>query len=282
MTTGTAYVPSVFVSPGSGFGCAALLPKNVSHVSPRGAFRVTTSMKVVGPGGRGRRLKGDKGGSGGGFGRGGLGNGGGSFTGGRGASGGAGGPGSLSGDKNPLSRLTFLYADKLKRYPIITKALTSLFGFGMASLIIEGKDAYKKGWQAVALIAAVGGLVHGVGGHYYYNITERAFPGSEVVNLGAKVAVDFVLWLPIISHALSFARDVYRGKKIDEERGKSILENWTLPAPIWLVYSGVIFKFAAVNERTAFYNAILVFTAIAKMLSKDCNLPEPQITTPKK
>jgi hypothetical protein len=281
MLTETAYVPSVFLSSRPGFGCSAFVPKNVSHAPSSGTVCVT-SMKMVGPGGRGRQLKGDRGGNGGGFGRGGLGNGGGSFTGGRGASGGAGGPGFLSGEKNPLSRLTVLYADKLRRYPILTKALTSFLGFGMASFIIEGKDASSTCWQAVALIAAVGGLAHGIGGHYYYNLTERAFPGSEVVNLGAKVAVDFVLWLPIISHALTLARDIYRGKKIDEERGKSILENWTLPAPIWLVYSGALFKFAGVNERTACYNAILIFTAIAKRLSNEGKLPEPQITTPKK
>jgi hypothetical protein len=243
-----------------------------------------TTMRLTGPGGRGRRLRGDKSGSGGGLGDGGFGGGRGNFIG-RGTSGGAGGTGgggSLSGGKNPLSRLTHLYVEKLRNYPIVTKVLTSFLGFAIASLIIEGKDAYPKGWKAVAVIALTGGLVHGLGGHYYYCMSERAFPGTEILNLGGKIALDYVLWLPLISLALTFARDLYKGRKIDEHAGKSYLNSWSLPAPIWLVYSGALFKFAPVAERTAFYNGVLIFTSIAKRLSHVDKSTVQNITSPKK
>lgn len=267
-TMHTAFVPTVVSLRRSAFtpGVVAWGP-----VSAQATLSASTPTMSLGGKNRGRRFRGLGGGgmgSGGstGSGKGGFG---GKGLGGRG-SGGSGGPSSLSGDSNPFSRLLSWYLSKVSEAPITTKILTSFIGFSLAAIIVNSKgvsDISSLNWSRIAKIGLIGALVHGFGGHYYYPASERALPGITAANIAGKTIVDFLVWLPFISVAHDLVHEISKGYSLDAIR-RSVTDNWKLPAPIWLVWSGVMFRVTAVPERILYYNGVIVLSALAQRLAE--------------
>lgn len=112
----------------------------------------------------------------------------------------------------------------------------------------------------------MGAVVHGLGGHYYYGAMERALPGTAPLQVAGKTAVDFLAFLPAIGVGFRAIHDAVKGTA-PGEIVKGCVDSWKVPAPIWVMWSGLMFSVAPVAERVLFYNGVITLSALGKKVA---------------
>lgn len=186
----------------------------------------------------GRRFRAPGGGSGGSIGGGSRPGSGGSGPGGLGSNGGGGsgrsgaGGGGLSGGNNPFQSAYSWYGAQLAKSPLVTKALTSFIGFTVATILATdgGDDAIAKAIK----VGAMGALVHGIGGGWYYGKSEALIPGADAVAVVGKTVLDFLVFLPLIGVSFVLTEGLLRGDSIGDSMDGA-KNSWKIPPPIWVM-----------------------------------------------
>lgn len=177
------------------------------------------------------RYNSNVGGGGDGLGAGGSG----SFEG-RGGGGTAGGGGDGSG--NVFAAIWNAYNTNLDKYPILTKALTSLVGFFLGDLIAQkflgekGADLDK--WR-LARMASFGFLIHGPIGHYFYSNLDRLIVGKSATKVASKVFVDQICWAPIFTAIFFGYLGIAERKSPDQVVQKVRNDTWSGVKASWKV-----------------------------------------------
>lgn len=239
----SAFVPSLSLR-------SSTFYKRPDSVSPAVPSPIVTTA-LFGIRHRGRRIRAPGGGSGGGIGGGsGPGNGG-SGPGGLGSKGGGSsgrsgtGGGGLSGGNNPFRSVYSWYGAQLAKNPRVTKALTSFIGFTVATVLATdgGEDAIAKALK----VGAMGALVHGIGGGWYYGKSEALLPGADAVAVVGKTVLDFLVFLPMIGVSFILTTGLLRGDSIgDAFNGAK--NSWKVPPPIWvMVCTRLLFYYSALS-----------------------------------
>jgi hypothetical protein len=186
-------------------------------------------------------------------------------TGGRAGSGG--GSGFTSGDSNPFKSILAVYREQLAGAPLLTKAATSFCGFAIATFLAECGGADKDNvWATAARNGAMGALLHGIGGHYYYGFTERLLPGVAPVQVAGKTAIDFLAFVPLIAVGFRIVSEVLKGTAVGDVV-KDAGAAWKVPAPIWVMWSALMFSVTPVSDRVLFYNGVITLSAAAKKIA---------------
>ena len=86
------------------------------------------------------------------------------------------------------------YQSALEKKPILTKATTSLVGFGFSDALTQ-VFIEKQEFKVMRLIkmASFGFLLHGTTGHFFYNFLDSVMSGATPLFVAAKVAIDQTL-----------------------------------------------------------------------------------------
>jgi hypothetical protein len=175
----------------------------------------------------------------------------------------------FGGGSNPLTSALAAYRHKLSSFPIVTQVLTSFIGFAVSTLIVDAHGSVKDlDWVHVASNGALGAIIHGLVGHYYYPYAEQVLPGVGVTALVGKTVGEFVIWLPFVTAAhRALHRAIGRGSG-PKDAWECIKEDgWQVPAPIWIAWSLLMFKVVpAPAERVLTYNIIVAGTALGQRL----------------
>lgn len=213
----------------------------------------------------GRRFRAPGGGGGGNFGTGkGSGGGGNAGTGGGRDAAGGGGGSLFSGGSNPFQSVYGWYGAQVAKRALVTKALTSFIGFSVATLLTG--DGGDEAWSKAVQVGLMGALVHGVGGHYYYGKMEGLLPGQGGVEVVGKTVVDFLAFLPLIGVAFAGIDSVVKGGSLGDSFDKA-KDAWKIPAPIWVMWSGLSNFVAPMPERVLFYNGVVLLSAATHKLA---------------
>lgn len=177
---------------------------------------------------------------------------------------------------NPFEKIYAWYWGCLRNQPLVTKALTSFVGFGIADLLLQsirgGRDASKNtlenmfvfGQGDISFLGALqtaffGALFHGVVGHYYYGQLEGFLPGQKVTQLLGKAVSDSLLWPPFLVASRILYNKLLRGAKgfdslWDDIKGSRLTGNLLL----WVPLSILNFKYVSTPERILLHNLVLV------------------------
>lgn len=165
---------------------------------------------------------------------------------------------------NPVTGVYSLYTSKLASKPLVTKFVTSFIGYSIAGLLIDCCEGFKDNinWVHVAQRGLLGGVAHGLGGHYYYNSLESAMPGVSPLRLFGKTLSDVWLWLPLLAAIRVAVHGVLQESKKPGDAVDLALKTDCVPyLPIWVPASVVMFKYVPVPERIIFHNLVLVLAA---------------------
>lgn len=189
-------------------------------------------------------------------------------SGGRGRRGGgrsAGEPGGGATGKsgNFFTQLWTAYNSRLDRFPITTKAFTSLIGFLLGDIIAQKfvSDKANINWGRVARMASFGFLIHGPTGHYFYAFLDRSIVGTTPLKVAAKVAVDQLIWAPIFTALFFSYLGFAEGKSLDDVITKIRNDTWTgvkASWKFWPLAHAINFAFVPTSQRLLYINTLQV------------------------
>lgn len=181
----------------------------------------------------------------------------------RGRNSGAGSSGS-GGGSNPFAQLWAAYNAQLERFPIATKAMTSLIGFFLGDVLAQkflgDKDAAIV-WARVARMASFGFLIHGPTGHYFYSALDRLIVGTSPIKVASKVIIDQVFWAPIFTALFFSYLGFAEGKSVDDVINKIKNDTWTGVTTSWKFWPlahTINFAFIPTSQRLLYVNTLQV------------------------
>ncbi|KAG8468452.1 hypothetical protein KFE25_013535 [Diacronema lutheri] len=155
------------------------------------------------------------------------------------------------------------YLALLKSKPVVTKALTSLLGFGLGDVLaqccIEKKASLD--WPRLARFSSAGLLIHGPMGHWFYGNLDSLIPGASARKVAIKVFVDQVVHAPIFGAcffsylaALEGKGPVMVAKRVKHELMTQLAGSWK----VWPLAHAVNFAFVPTNQRILYINSIQI------------------------
>mmetsp|Transcript_18533 Transcript_18533/g.56938 ORF Transcript_18533/g.56938 Transcript_18533/m.56938 type:complete len:213 (+) Transcript_18533:71-709(+) len=154
------------------------------------------------------------------------------------------------------------YQKALDTKPILTKATTSLVGFGVSDaltqLFIEQGD-----FNVMRLVkmASFGFLLHGTTGHYFYNFLDSVMSGATPLFVAAKVAIDQTLWAPVFMCMFFTYMCLFDGTpelilaKIKQDTFTAVKGSWMT----WIPAHTINFAFIPPSQRLLYINSIQIF-----------------------
>jgi len=154
------------------------------------------------------------------------------------------------------------YQKALDSKPILTKATTSLVGFGVSDaltqLFIEKSD-----FNVMRLLkmASFGFLLHGTTGHYFYNFLDSVMSGATPLFVAAKVAIDQTLWAPVFMCMFFTYMCLFDGTpelilaKIKQDTFTAVKGSWMT----WIPAHTINFAFIPPSQRLLYINSIQIF-----------------------
>lgn len=154
------------------------------------------------------------------------------------------------------------YNDSLDKYPLATKAFTSLVGWALgdflAQVFISGGAFDMKRFITLSLF---GFLYHGPSGHYFYNWLDKTIPGTEAKVVALKVLIDQTMWCPIFMTVFFTYLGLVNGdsmnvivKKVKTDLLSACQGSWK----VWPLVHAVNFKFISTKHRLVFINGVQV------------------------
>lgn len=175
------------------------------------------------------------------------------------------GAGSGSGkDKNVFSQIWAAYNSQLDRFPITTKAMTSLIGFLLGDLIAQkflGEKGAPIDWARVARMSSFGFLIHGPTGHYFYSALDRLIVGTAPLKVAAKVLIDQVFWAPIFTALFFSYLGFAEGKSVEDVITKIKKDTWVgvkTSWKFWPLAHTINFGFVPTSQRLLYVNTLQV------------------------
>ena len=160
------------------------------------------------------------------------------------------------------SKLWGLYSVSLTLRPVYTKALSSMLGFLIGDFLVQ-TFYVKRAFDVARFLrmGAFGALVHAPLGHAFYGFLERRFPGVNVSALATKLAIDQIVWTPLLGSLLFSFIGITAGhspsaifRTIKNNLLKVVLTSWV----IWPVAHAVNFKYITPKHRLLYINAVQV------------------------
>eukprot|EP00631_Chrysoreinhardia_giraudii_P008094 CAMPEP_0197427248 /NCGR_PEP_ID=MMETSP1170-20131217/37704_1 /TAXON_ID=54406 /ORGANISM="Sarcinochrysis sp, Strain CCMP770" /LENGTH=215 /DNA_ID=CAMNT_0042954931 /DNA_START=53 /DNA_END=700 /DNA_ORIENTATION=+ len=154
------------------------------------------------------------------------------------------------------------YQSALDTKPLLTKACTSLVGFGlsdaMTQILIEKID-----FNAMRLVkmASFGFLIHGTTGHYFYQFLDSVMSGATPLFVAAKVAIDQTLWAPVFMVMFFSYMMIFEGTpelivdKIKQDVFTAVKGSWMT----WIPAHTINFAFVPPSQRLLYINSIQIF-----------------------
>ncbi|GKY93711.1 hypothetical protein MPSEU_000338300 [Mayamaea pseudoterrestris] len=154
------------------------------------------------------------------------------------------------------------YNDALDRKPLVTKAMTSLVGWGLgdilAQIFISGGPF---DWKRFITLSAFGLLYHGPSGHYFYNWLDKQIPGKSAKDVASKVAIDQIFWCPIFMTVFFTYLGLVNGDSLATIANKikvDLLSACQASWKVWPIVHAFNFRFIKTQHRLVYLNSIQV------------------------
>jgi len=154
------------------------------------------------------------------------------------------------------------YNEALDTNPLITKAMTSLVGWGLgdflAQVFISGGPF---DWKRFIQLSVFGFLYHGPSGHYFYNWLDEKIPGTSGKIVALKVLIDQTMWCPIFMSVFFTYLGLCNGDNfaaIGNKISKDLLSACQGSWKVWPIVHAVNFKFISTKHRLIFINGVQV------------------------
>lgn len=169
-------------------------------------------------------------------------------------------------------RLLHQYLFLLKKYPILTKSVTSgiLSALGnLLSQILEARKKAKNGVQVneidtagAARYAVYGLFITGPLSHYFYQLMEVWMPSTDPLCIVKRLLLDRLIFAPGFLLIFYFVMTVLEGKGGRDFEKKMRGSYWTalkMNWKVWTPFQFININFVPVQFRVLFANMIALF-----------------------
>ncbi|XP_037633506.1 peroxisomal membrane protein 2 [Sebastes umbrosus] len=169
-------------------------------------------------------------------------------------------------------RLLHQYLFLLKKYPILTKSVTSgiLSALGnLLSQILEARKKAKNGVQVneidtagAARYAVYGLFITGPLSHYFYQLMEVWMPSTDPLCIVKRLLLDRLIFAPGFLLIFYFVMTVLEGKGWRDFEKKMRGSYWTalkMNWKVWTPFQFININFVPVQFRVLFANMIALF-----------------------
>ncbi|XP_054630819.1 peroxisomal membrane protein 2 [Dunckerocampus dactyliophorus] len=163
------------------------------------------------------------------------------------------------------------YLFLLKKYPILTKSVTSGILSALGNLLSQILEARKKSKNdavkeidlaGAARYAIYGLLITGPVSHYFYQLMEVWMPGTEPYCALKRLLLDRLVFAPGFLLLFYFVMTILEAKGLDDFMKKIQRSYWTALKMNWKVWTPFQFinvNFVPVQFRVLFANMIALF-----------------------
>lgn len=170
------------------------------------------------------------------------------------------------------SRLLLQYLHLLKKYPIITKSVTSAVLSALGNLLsqaLESKKKQKEGQSGKDVdvygpvrFAVYGLVITGPLSHYFYQLLELLFPASAPFSMLKRLLLERLVFAPAFLLLFFVVMNTLEGKtnadlqdKLKARFWPALKMNWK----VWTPFQFVNINYVPVQFRVLFANLIALF-----------------------
>lgn len=175
-------------------------------------------------------------------------------------------------DARQQYRLLQQYLLLLKKYPILTKAVTSGILSALGNLLSQTLEARKKAQSgaqsrevdaaAAARYAVYGLFITGPVSHYFYQLMEVWMPTTDPYCIVKRLMLDRLIFAPGFLLLFYFVMNILEAKGWDEFENKMRKSYWTalkMNWKVWTPFQFVNINFVPVQYRVLFANMVALF-----------------------
>ncbi|XP_036383163.1 peroxisomal membrane protein 2 [Megalops cyprinoides] len=167
-------------------------------------------------------------------------------------------------------RLLQEYLILLKKYPILTKSVTSGILSALGNLLSQALERRKKSknltkdidFLGPARFAVYGLCVTGPLSHYFYQLLELLFPSTVPYCMLKRLLLDRLIFAPAFLLLFFFIMNILEGKKWSAFQGKvragywpALKMNWK----VWTPFQFININYVPVQFRVLFANLVALF-----------------------
>ncbi|KAK1156471.1 peroxisomal membrane protein 2-like isoform X1 [Acipenser oxyrinchus oxyrinchus] len=167
-------------------------------------------------------------------------------------------------------RLLQQYLLLLKKYPILTKSVTSGILSALGNLLSQGLRRRGKGsslgkgleWLGPARFAVYGLCVTGPVSHYFYQCLELLVPSSASHCVLKRLLLDRLIFAPAFLLVFFLAMNFLEGKswaafqnRVRTEYWSALKMNWK----VWTLFQFININYVPVQFRVLFANLVALF-----------------------
>jgi protein Mpv17 len=193
-------------------------------------------------------------------------------------------------DQNIIKSAWTAYNSNLDKYPIITKAITSMVGFALGDFLAQKfiDKSENIDLKRLGRMASFGALIHGPTGHFFYGMLDSKIPGTAALTVATKVFIDQVIWNPIFGIMFFSYMGAAEGlnacaikTRIEKNLLASVKGSWT----VWPVAHAINFRFVPTSQRLLYINSIQIgYNMFLSVLSKRASSSDaaPEVAKGKK
>ncbi|KAM9810660.1 peroxisomal membrane protein 2 [Neosynchiropus ocellatus] len=169
-------------------------------------------------------------------------------------------------------RLLHQYLFLLKRYPILTKSVTSAVISALGNILSQYLESRKKAKNgaAVSRMDAAGPARYGIYGllitgpvsHFFYQLMEAWIPSTDPYCLLKRLMLDRLVFAPGFLLIFFFAMNILEAKGWEDFEKKMRRTYWTALKMNWRVWTPFQFvnvNFVPVQFRVLFANVVAFF-----------------------
>ncbi|GAA6109850.1 peroxisomal membrane protein 2 [Tachysurus ichikawai] len=176
--------------------------------------------------------------------------------------------------RNPalLTRLLQQYLHLLKKYPIITKSVTSAILSSLGNLLsqaLESKKKLKEGQSRKEVdlygpirFALYGLVITGPLSHFFYQLLELLFPASAPYSTLKRLLLERLVFAPAFLFLFFAVMNILEGKtnadlqdKLKARYWPALKMNWK----VWTPFQFININYVPVQFRVLFANLIALF-----------------------
>ncbi|XP_017307435.2 peroxisomal membrane protein 2 [Ictalurus punctatus] len=170
------------------------------------------------------------------------------------------------------SRLLLQYLHLLKKYPIITKSVTSAVLSALGNLLsqaLESKKKQKEGQSGKDVdvygpvrFAVYGLVITGPLSHYFYQLLELLFPASAPFSMLKRLLLERLVFAPAFLLLFFVVMNTLEGKTNADLQDKLKARFWLalkMNWKVWTPFQFVNINYVPVQFRVLFANLIALF-----------------------